>query len=722
MVKLLHEIGVPVKSHMSSIDDDIIEKVKEKFARDKEEEKKKDEIKKKKFAPRRKEKAERAPPSKPRPQQQKQQQKKKVKTKVTEEMLKGLLKGEAPKKKRKRKQVDQKVIEGNIKKTLALMDRGVRKRKKKKPSAPEPEVTEEGRRILRVNEFITVSELAELIDVPSNQIISTLMELGQMVSINQRLDFDVISLICEEFGYQAELAERPFMEEEAEQEDSEEDLKPRPPVCTIMGHVDHGKTSLLDRIRQSNIIAGERGGITQHIGAYEVILPQGKITFLDTPGHVAFSSMRARGAQVTDLVVLMVAADDRVMPQTIEAINHARAAGVPNKVDLPTANLDRVRQELAQQNVLVEDYGGDILSAEISAKFGQGVEHLLELILLQSEMLELRANPDRPAAGVVIESRLDKGMGAVATVLITAGTLEVGDSFICGLYSGRVRSLLNERNQVVPSAPPSSPVQVLGLSGVPQAGDKFLVMKDERTVKEISLTRQRLKREQDYRHTSRMDLSQLYERIRQGEVKALKMIIKADVDGSVEALSESLVALGGDEVTVDVIHKGVGMITESDVLLAAASDAIIIGFQVRPDVGGRIAASREGVDVRTYDVVYEAITDVKKAMEGLLEPAEKEVFTGLAEVREVFSIPRVGTVAGSFVKEGSITRDAHVHLLRDGEVVYSGKVSSLKRFKDDVREVVSGLECGIMLENFNDIAKGDILEAYRIETEQRTLS
>jgi translation initiation factor IF-2 len=724
MVKLLHEIGVIVKSHMSSIEDATIARVKEKFAKEKEEEKRRDEIKKTKFSPPRM----RPPDMKiavKKPPRVKA--KKKQKLEVTEEMLKSLLERDTMRKKKRKRQVDQKLIEGNIKKTLALMERGTRKRKKRKTLTPESEQVAEAEPVVKVNEFISVSELSPLIDAPPNEIISSLMELGVMVTINQRLDFDTISLICEEFGYKAELADEYVVSEPTIPEDKAEDLKFRPPVCTIMGHVDHGKTSLLDFIRKSNIIAGERGGITQHIGAYEVDLPQGKITFLDTPGHVAFSAMRARGAQVTDVVVLVVAADDRVMPQTLEAIDHAKAAGVPivvaiNKIDLPTASVDRVKQELAQRDVLVENYGGDILCAEISAKFGNGVDRLLELLLLQAEMLELKANPDKPANGVVIESRLDKGMGAVATLLITSGTLRVGDSFICGLYSGKVRSLLNERNQVVTSAPPSAPVQALGFSGVPQAGDKFIVMKDERAVREISQVRRRLKREQDFRRVKRMDLSQLYERIKRGQMKTLNLIIKGDVDGSVEALSDSLVALSRDEVSVDVIHKGVGMVTESDILLAAASEAIVIGFQVKPDVGGRIAAAREGVDVRLYDIVYEAISDVKNAMEGLLEPKELEVFVGIVEVREVFAIPKLGTVAGSFVKEGLISRDSQVRLLREQEVLYTGKVSSLKRFKDDAKEVISGLECGIMLEGWNDITKGDIIEVFRIEREKRTLS
>lgn len=722
MVKLLHEIGAPVKSHMSSIEEDTIRNIKEKFARDKEEVKKKDEIKKKKFAKKKKDVETKAPVKQP-----KAKPKKKLRTEVTEKMLKELLERDVTKKKKRRRQVDQKVIEGNIKKTLALMDRGVRKRKKRRPTSPEMEDQPESESILKVNEFVSVAELAGLMEISPNQLISTLMDLGVMVTINQRLNFENISVICEEFGYTAELAVEYAISEVELVEDAPEDLKPRPPVCTIMGHVDHGKTSLLDHIRRSNIIAGERGGITQHIGAYEVDLPQGKITFLDTPGHVAFSSMRARGAQVTDIVVLLVAADDRVMPQTIEAIDHAKAAGVPlivaiNKIDLATANPDRVKQELAQHGVLVEDYGGQILCAEISAKLGDGIDHLLELLLLQAELLELKANPDRAAAGVVIESRLDKGMGPVATILITSGTISVGDSFICGLHSGKVRALMNERNQTIENISPSLPGQVLGFSGVPQAGDKLVVMKDEKAVREISQVRRRLKREQDFRRVKRLDLSELYDKIQQGEMRTLKMILKGDVDGSVEALSDALVALGTDEVSVEVIRKGVGTISESDIILAAASEAVVIGFQVKPDVGARIAASREGIDVRTYDVVYEAIAEVKLALEGLLAPSEREVFLGLVEVREVFNIPKMGPVAGSFVKEGLVNRDSSVRLLRDEEVLYTGKVASLKRFKDDVKEVISGLECGIVLEGWDDVAPGDVIEVFTIEMEKRTLA
>jgi translation initiation factor IF-2 len=555
-------------------------------------------------------------------------------------------------------------------------------------------------------------------------------ELGMMVTVNQRLDFDQIELICSEFGFQA-VREEEYAAEAAEVEavDAPEQLQARAPVVTIMGHVDHGKTSLLDFIRKTNVVAGESGGITQHIGAYSVELPGGRrITFLDTPGHEAFTAMRARGAQVTDIVVLVVAADDAIMPQTIEAISHAKNAGVPmvvaiNKIDLPAADVDKVRRDLLQQQVVLEEFGGQTLSTAVSAKKGTGVPQLLDQILLQAELLDLKANPDRPAQGTVLEAQLDPGKGPVATVLVTNGTLRTGDSFICGHYAGRVRALQDERGRPTREAGPSSPVQVLGFEGVPQAGDSFAVVADATRAREIAQTRQRLDREAQNRRTSRagISLEEFFAQRKEGETGTLRLIIKADQGGPAEALADALGQLATGEVRVEVVHRGVGAITDGDVLLAKAAGAIIIGFHVRPDSNARASAAREHVDIRTYRVIYEAVEDVKAALEGLLKPEEKEIVLGEAEVRQLFKISGVGTVAGCYVRSGVIQRTAKARVLRDGVVVYDGTLHSLKRFKDDVKEVKDGLECGIGIENFNDVKVGDLIESYRIETVARTL-
>jgi translation initiation factor IF-2 len=553
--------------------------------------------------------------------------------------------------------------------------------------------------------------------------------MGLMVTINQRLDFDQIELLLEEFGFTA-VRETEYAAEEVteEIEDDEADLRPRPPVVTVMGHVDHGKTKLLDQIRSANVVAGEAGGITQHIGAYHVELPDGRsLTFLDTPGHAAFTAMRARGADVTDIVVLMVAADDSVMPQTIEAISHARNAGVPlvvaiNKIDLPSANAGKVKQELLQHDVTVEEFGGEVLNAEISAKNNIGIDDLLEKILLQAEMLELKANPDRDAVGAVIESRLDVGKGPVITVLVQSGTLRVGDSFICGLFDGRVRAMLDERGKPVEEAGPGVPVQVLGAAGVPQAGESFAVRSAEMAA-EIAGNRQRLEREKQLRIKERGfklgDFSQL---LASGEVSTLPLIIKGDVDGSVQALSDSLEQLSTDEVKVEIIHRGVGAINESDVILAGPASAVILGFRVRPDANARSLAERDGVDVHVFDVIYEAVDQVRAALEGMLAPERREKIIGSAEVRETFKIQKVGTIAGCHVTEGTIQRKAKARLIRDGIVVYDGEFSSLKRFKDDVKEVRDGLECGIGIANFNDVKVGDVIECYQVEEIARTLA
>jgi translation initiation factor IF-2 len=591
---------------------------------------------------------------------------------------------------------------------------------------------EREKKTVRVNEFITVSELAGILKIPATQIVGfAFKNLGLMVTINQRLDFDQIELIAGEFGFQA-VREEEYTAglEESVVEDTPEQLESRPPVVTIMGHVDHGKTSLLDYVRKANVVAGESGGITQHIGAYNVTLPGDKhITFLDTPGHEAFTAMRARGAQVTDIVVLVVAADDQVMPQTIEAISHAKNAGVPmivaiNKIDLPAANPGKVKQDLLQHGVVLEEYGGTTLASEISAKKGTGVDNLLEQILLQAEILDLKANPNRRAVGAVIEASLDPGKGPVATILVSAGTLNVGDDFICGMYSGRVRALLDERGKAVKAAGPAIPVQVLGIGGVPMAGDQFVVVEDAMESREIAQTRQRLDREAKSRRTSKniVSLEDFMNAAAAGEKRTLRIVIKADQGGPAEALADALGQLSHDEVSVEVIHRGVGAINEGDILLARASGAIIIGFHVRPDNNARAAAEREGIDIKLYKVIYEAVEDVKAALEGMLKPEEREVILGEAEVRETFKVPRIGLVAGCSVRSGVINRQGRARVIRDGVEIYDGNIASLRRFKDDVREVREGFECGIGIENFNDVKVGDVIECYRKEQVARTLA
>ncbi|CUS81682.1 translation initiation factor IF-2 [Candidatus Kryptonium thompsonii] len=641
------------------------------------------------------------------------------------------------KRKKSRIEIDEAEILRNIDQTLAEMeDSGpdireiIKKRKKKERQEKEEkkvEQIEREKRKIKVAEFITVNELANIIGVSASEIIKKCLNLGLVVSINQRLDFDTITLIASDYGFEVERAEE-YLEDIIEEEpDHPEDLEPRPPVVTIMGHVDHGKTTLLDYIRQSNIVAGEAGGITQHIGAYQVTLPNGKqITFIDTPGHEAFTAMRARGAQVTDIVVLVVAADDAVMPQTVEAINHALAANVPiivaiNKIDKPGANPDKIKQQLAERGILVEDWGGKYQCVEISAKYGKNVDLLLEKILLEAELMELKANPKKRARGVVIESKLDKGRGPVGTVLVQTGTLKIGDPFVAGTTFGRVRAMFDERGNRVEIAKPSTPVQVIGFDQLPEAGDSFIVVEDEKRAREIANRRAQLKREQTFRQLRAVSLNKLSEQIKEGKVKELPIIIKADVNGSVEALSDSLMKLSTEEVKVRIIHRAVGAISESDVLLAQASGAIIIGFNVRPTSGAKKLAESENVEIRLYNIIYNVIEDVKKALEGMLEPERREEFLGTAEVREVFKISKVGTVAGCFVTEGKILRSARARLIRNGIVIYDGKIASLKRFKDDVKEVEAGLECGVALENYNDIKVGDVIEAYNILEIKRKL-
>jgi translation initiation factor IF-2 len=636
------------------------------------------------------------------------------------------------KKKKKRKglhtEIREEDVDRQIKDTFARMfskgkSKGSKYRKEKREIASqrlqlEEEQKAKDKNVIRVTEFVSVNELANLMHVPVVEVISTCMSLGVMVSINQRLDAETLVLVAEEFNYEVEFVTVELQESINEEEDHEKDLISRPPIVTVMGHVDHGKTKLLDYIRNTNVIAGEAGGITQHIGAYGVELEDGReITFLDTPGHEAFTAMRARGAQITDVAIIVVAADDGVMPQTLEAINHAQAAGVPmvfaiNKIDKPTANPEKIKETLANMNILVEDWGGKYQSQEISAKTGLNVTTLLDKVLLEAEMLELKANPTKKASGTVIESSLDKGRGYIATVLVQSGTLRVGDIVLAGYHSGRVKAMHNERGKRIDEAGPSTPVLVLGLTGAPQAGDKFNVMESEKEAKDIANKREQLQREQGLRTQKHITLDEIGRRIAIGNFKELNIIVKGDVDGSVEALSDSLIKLSTEEIQVNVIHKAVGQISEGDILLAAASNAIVIGFQVRPSMQARKLAEKEEIDIRIYSIIYDAINEIKSAMEGMLSPEIKEEVTATLEILETFKITKVGTVAGCMVKEGKIKRNSKVRIIRDGIVVYSGELASLKRFKDDVKEVVSGQDCGLNIANYNDIKVGDIIEAY----------
>lgn len=582
----------------------------------------------------------------------------------------------------------------------------------------ELQAQEEGSKTLKVTEFVTVGEIASLMDVPITKVIGTCMSLGIMVTMNQRLDAETLSIVADEFGYEVEFITTDIEEAAVVVEDNPEDLVHRAPIVTVMGHVDHGKTSLLDYIRKANVIAGESGGITQHIGAYGVVLENGeKITFLDTPGHEAFTAMRARGAQVTDIAIIVVAADDEIMPQTKEAISHAQAAGVPmifaiNKVDKPTANPERIKEQLAGMNLLVEDWGGKYQSQDISAKFGQGVPELLEKVLLEAEILELKANPNKPALGTVVEAQLDKGRGYVSTILVQAGTLKVGDYVLAGKNHGKIRAMFDERGHQIKSAGPSTPVSVLGLDGAPTAGDKFNVYEDEREAKQIAAKRTQLQREQSVRTQKHITLAEIGRRIALGQFKELNIILKGDVDGSVEALSDSFSKLSTEEIQINIIHKGVGAITESDVLLASASDAIIIGFNVRPQGNAKQLAEKEEIDIRNYSIIYDAIDDLKDAMEGMLSPEMKEEITGTAEIRELFKVSKVGTIAGCMVTDGKIFRNSKIRLIREGVVIYTGELATLKRFKDDVKEVSKGYDCGMQIKNYNDIREYDLIEGF----------
>lgn len=634
-------------------------------------------------------------------------------------------------------EVSEEDVQKQVKETLARLTNKPQKKsakwRKEKREAFEEREREEAAleakesKTLRITEFVTANDLALMMDVPVNKVIATCMNIGVMVSINQRLDAETINLVAEEFGFKTEYISAEVSEAINEEADSEEDLLPRPPIVTVMGHVDHGKTSLLDYIRNANVIAGEAGGITQHIGAYNVKLEDGRrITFLDTPGHEAFTAMRARGAKVTDIAIIIVAADDNVMPQTIEAINHASAAGVPivfaiNKIDKPAANPDKIKEELANMNYLVEDWGGKYQSQEISAKKGIGVKELLDKVLLEAEMLDLKANPNRKATGSIIESSLDKGRGYVATVLVSNGTLRVGDIMVAGTSYGKIRAMFNERNQRITEAGPAAPALVLGLNGAPTAGDTFNILDTDREAREIATRREQLQREVKERTRRMPGLDDIARRRALGEFHELNLIVKGDVDGSIEALSDSLIKLSTPEVQVNVIHKAVGAISESDVTLAAASDAVIIGFQVRPSVAARRLAENDGVDIRLYSIIYDAIEEVKDAMAGMLSPELKEEITGTAEVLQTYKISKVGTIAGCMVREGKVKRTSKVRLIRDGIVIYTGELGSLKRFKDDVKEVSSGYDCGLNIANYNDVKEGDMIEAYEEVEVSKTL-
>ena len=650
---------------------------------------------------------------------------------------------EAPKKKSKKKskpvrpEISEEDVQKQIKDTLSRLtskgkSKGSKYRKEKREQISEKQredaqKQEKEKNVLKVTEFVTVNELANMMDVQATDVISSCMSLGLFVSINQRLDAETISLVAEEYGYKTEFISVELQDDVVEEEDDPENLEPRPPIVTVMGHVDHGKTSLLDFIRHANVIGGEAGGITQHIGAYGVTIENGKnITFLDTPGHEAFTAMRARGAKITDVAIIVIAADDSVMPQTVEAINHAHAAGVPivfaiNKIDKPNASTDKIREQLANMNFLTEDWGGKYQVQEISAKQGKNIEELLEKVLLEAEMLELKANPNRKASGTIVESSLDKGRGYVATVLVQNGTLKVGDLVLSGKYYGHVKAMYNERGKRISEVGPSSPALILGLNGAPQAGENFNVMTSDREVKELANKREQLEREQGLRAQKHITLDEIGRRIAIGNFQELNIIIKGDVDGSVEALADAISKLSTEQIQVRIIHKAVGQISESDILLAAASNAVVLGFQVRPSMSARKLAEKEEIDIRIYSIIYDAVNEIKSAMEGMLKPEIKEEVVATLEIREVFKISKVGRGAGCFVKDGKIDRNSKVRVIRDGIVVYTGKLGSLKRFKEDVREVSAGYECGLNIENFNDIKVGDIIEACKEVEVKKTL-
>ncbi|MHB9029344.1 MAG: translation initiation factor IF-2 [Candidatus Latescibacterota bacterium] len=753
LISMLTDLKFDVKSHMSVIDEQMYESIKRQFSKQhdaavkdiekqtKIEQSKIAEPKEKRVQPgaQPEETAERTAPSKrkrkkKRPKPDTEAVQTAQKEKLVQKFRDNKVAADDSKKPRvkshkRKKKVDMAAVQDSYKKTLASISSDSRKSKKYRPKHVSQEEEETDRNVVKVSEFVSVAELATQMGIPANSLVAKCLEMGTLVSINQRLDMETITLLAEEFGFEVErlgeYAEDVFKTRE-EEEEAEWELVPRPPVVTVMGHVDHGKTTLLDRIRNTNVAAGESGGITQHIGAYSVVLPKGQITFIDTPGHQAFTAMRARGAQVTDIVILVVAADDSVMPQTIEAIDHAKAAGVPiviaiNKVDLPGADPEKIRTDLARANILVEDWGGSYQCQEISAKKGLNIEKLLEKVLLEAEILDLKADPDKKAAGVVIDSKLDRGRGALATILIQSGTLRVGDPFITGMITGRVRAMFNEFGERVTSVGPSQPALILGMDGVPRAGDSFYSVDSESEARDIAQRRRIMKREQDFRRLKRITLSDLYEQIKEGAIRDLNLIIKADVDGSMEALSDSLSQITHPEVRIRVIHQGVGGINENDVLLAAASGAIIIGFHVRPSAPARALAEVEDVEIKLYEIIYEVLDDVRNALSGLLAPKVTEKVIGVAEIRDIFKVPRHGNIAGCYITSGTIKRNSGIRVVRNNVELHSGKLSSLKRFKDDVSEVNQGYECGIRIDNFDDIKVGDTIEAIEVVEEARSL-
>jgi len=733
LVQMLRDLNHTVKSHMSVMDDKMVLDVNLRFEQEKTVARN-EQDKKKKMASTVETTVKATKVKNQKSSEKKKAEPPSVKTKdesssKQEEKTDGDGRGRRRRtKKKKRAKVDQKEVEASVRRTIAQMDATKTRRRRRRGDREEGEEESESTNLIRVPEFISAGELAEHISVSPTEIVSKCMELGLMVTINQRLDMDTMMTVAAEFGFDVEEQSEYGLEYIEEEEEEEEDavLETRPPVVTIMGHVDHGKTSLLDYIRKSNVIAGEAGGITQHIGAYEVELENGQITFLDTPGHEAFSAMRARGTQVTDIVILVVAADEEVMPQTIEAIDHAKAAEVPiiialNKMDLEAARPDRIREQLSQHGLLVEDWGGDVIACEVSAITGEGVDNILEMVLLQSEILDLKSNRNRRAQGVVVEAELDRGKGTLVTVLIQHGTLRVSEPFVAGQFSGRVRALLNERGGNITEAGPSTPVQIMGFSGMPQVGDAFAVVESEAVAKEIGSRRRQMRKEYEVRQSKPITLEDIYEQIKEGEIQELPVILKGDVGGSVEALSDSLLRLANEEVKIRIIHTGIGAISESDVLLATASNAIIIGFHVRPNAQARSLAEREQVDLRLYDIIYRVIQDVTDALEGMLKPDIEEQVVGVVEVREIFRAPRVGTIAGCYVQSGNVTRNANVRLIRDGIVIYQSSVGSLRRFKEDVREVQSGFECGLSVDGFQDIKQQDVIEVYETREIARQL-
>lgn len=738
MMSILSGLKFEPKSHMSVITDEMIEAVRKKFAQEKQKAKKgmehKDQIK---AAVDKKQEQLKAAVDKKQDQPKTDADKKKVKVgniKISNSNspLAGLVKKIDKKQKRKdrrkkknRNVVDQSEVAKSFKSVMADLSGTKTKKKYKRGPQAEGEAPEGPTNILEVTEFISVAELAKLLDAKAAEVITKLFEMGMVATINQRLDMDTIAMVCEEFDFEAkQVAE---VGEEIIEAEVEENLSHRPPIVTVMGHVDHGKTSLLDHIRETNVVSGEAGAITQHIGAYQVKHNGLKITFLDTPGHEAFTAMRARGSQITDIVILVVAADDGVRPQTIEAIDHARSANVPiivaiNKIDKPGANPEKVRTELSQHNLLSEEWGGKVIMCEVSAKQGIGIDKLLEMILIQAEMLDIKADATIRAQGVVVDSRLEKGRGPVLTVLIQKGNCKISDSVVAGTFFGRIRTIVNDHDERLQDIGPGTPAQITGLNGVPQAGDSFIACINDQEAKDISLKRSQIKREQDARRMTAVTLDKVFDKIKEGQIKDLRFIIKGDVDGSVEVLSDTLGKIVTEEVKTNIIHRGVGAITESDVLLASASDAFIIGFSVSIDSRARDLAKQEKVDIRLYDIIYEAEDDVRKALEGMLSPDISEKFVGLAEVRETFKVPKIGLVAGCYIKEGKFTRNDKVKLSRGGKIIYTGTMNSLRRFKDDAKEVKEGFECGIGLENYNDVKVGDVIEAYEIVETARTLT